>query len=361
MSESTSTAIEEQAPRFQRKRGTGFPIVPLSECVDVMRTAGKHGTEHSISAFATYLGHSTPNSGSFKRRIASFRDWKFIANATGDRVVFTDLGKRIAYPTDPAKETSDLRQAFENCAIFMKAWDDQAKGVPIGLSALANHGVQLGVSPVSKQQFAESLVESAVAAGFAELDGDKVIFVRPGNRHEGTSERETEILMQQVDERAVQRVEERTADDSRRRRFIEEMEAATAREAERERTQEEKVGPVGRATREALSEDVVRVPIGEPYWRDANEPSPRETPYPREEPYRPERPRVRASRPPADEQPRVLLQQQWDFGVGNLVFEIKSSRSLPSEAFLQIGKVMVEVEKLKELLTEGSESAESTE
>jgi hypothetical protein len=151
----------------------------LAECVDVIQKAGRHGSEHSTSAFAIFLGHSTANSGSFKRRIASFRDWKLIANATGERVVFTDLGKRIAYPTDPAKERGGLQEAFESCDIFMRVWDDQAKGIPIGLSTLADHGVQLGVSPVSKQQFAESLAESAAAAGFAELQGDTVVFLRP--------------------------------------------------------------------------------------------------------------------------------------------------------------------------------------
>lgn len=52
------------------------------------------------------------------------------------------------------------------------------------------------------------------------------------------------------------------------------------------------------------------------------------------------------------EKPAVLHQQSWDFQAGNLVFEIKSSRSLPASAFGQIGKVMSEIEKLKDMLTE---------
>jgi hypothetical protein len=54
------------------------------------------------------------------------------------------------------------------------------------------------------------------------------------------------------------------------------------------------------------------------------------------------------------EKPAVLHQQSWDFQAGNLVFEIKSSRPLPASAFGQIGKVMAEIEKLKDMLTEGS-------
>jgi hypothetical protein len=151
--------------------------VALPEAVAILLKAGRHGNEHSISAFATYLGHSTPNSGSFKRRQAAFRDWKFILGMTGERVVFTDLGRRVAYPTDPARERQDLQEAFQNATLFWKVYDDQAKGVGISLATLANHGVQLGVAPVSKDQFAESLAQSAVEAGLAEMEGDKVVFL----------------------------------------------------------------------------------------------------------------------------------------------------------------------------------------
>ena len=59
-------------------------------------------------------------------------------------------------------------------------YDDSAKGVAISPVTLSNHGVQLGVAPVSKEQFAESLIESAVEAGFAEMEGEKVIFLGSG-------------------------------------------------------------------------------------------------------------------------------------------------------------------------------------
>jgi hypothetical protein len=321
MTEMTSTTAEEQAPpepeeKFQRKRGAGFPIVPLSECVEVLRTAGKHGNEHSSAAFATYLGHSTPNSGSFKSRLASFRDWKFIANATGNRVVFTDLGRRIAHPTDPAKEKRDLQEAFENCTIFMRAWDEAAKGVPMWPVVLGNLGVQLGVSPVSKEQFAESLIESAAAAGFAELDGDQVIFIRPTDDVEyemlppapepEARVREPEVRFREPEAR-IRAMRPQHVDDRRRREFEARLDAAVA---ERERDESAHVGPVGQATREALA---------------------------------------------------ALHQQSFQIPGGSLTFEIRSNRSLPAEAFMQIGRVMAEVEKLRDLLTESAESPESTE
>jgi hypothetical protein len=165
------------AERFTHKRSIGFPVVALPDAVRVIKKAGKHGTEHSTTAFATYLGHSTPNSGSFKRRLAAFRDWQFITGR-GDRVVLTGLGQRIAYPTEPGKELQDLQEAFRNCEVFYKVWDEVAKGEPVSLAVLANRGIHYGVSARSMDQFAESLSKSAVAAGFARpSDSGKIVFI----------------------------------------------------------------------------------------------------------------------------------------------------------------------------------------
>jgi hypothetical protein len=329
MTENTSAATEQQMPtreqlvepfkadsivyearvrapqKLTRKRGAGFPIVALPEAVTILRKAGRHGNEHSISAFATYLGHSTPNSGSFKRRLAAFRDWSFILGMTGDRVVFTDLGRRVAYPTDPAKEKQDLQEAFQNATLFWKVYDDSAKGVGISLATVANHGVQLGVAPVSKDQFAESLVESAVEAGFAEMEGEKVVFISPGadikvELHD-SGQATDELVVGSTDQMVV------AAHEARAQGRVGQARVDVA-------TPEISVGPV----------DFSSVPLG----------------------------------PVPEERPAVLHQQSWDFTAGNLVFEIKSSRSLPASAFMQIGKVMSEIEKLKDLLTEGSGGAQ---
>jgi hypothetical protein len=304
-------AAPERKERIQRKRGAGFPIVALPEAVSILRRAGRHGNEHSISAFATYLGHSTPNSGSFKRRLAAFRDWKFILGSTGDRVVFTDLGRRVAYPTDPVKERQDLQEAFQNCTLFWKVYDNSAKGVAIYLGTLANQGVQLGVAPVSKQQFAESLVESAVEAGYAEMEGEKVVFLGTGG---------DVVVTDPVNATDQVRVLADTA--------------YASGSAEHARVD---VDPkaVGGDDSGVVSSGTV--PAGAlAAGRD------------------------QMMRQAPGEKPAVLHQQQWDFQVGNLIFEIKSSRSLPASAFMQIGKVMAEIEKLKELLTEGPDiSSES--
>jgi hypothetical protein len=307
---------------FQRKRGAGFPIVALPEAVTILRQAGRHGNEHSISAFATYLGHSTHNSGSFKRRLAAFRDWKFVLGATGDRVVFTDLGRRVAYPTDPVKEKEDLEEAFQNATLFWKVYDDSAKGVGISLATLANHGVQFGVAPVSKEQFAESLAESAVEAGFAEMEGDKVVFIGAGQNAAVEATPEVGDALYEglpppyrgLPQRVPQAQRARPLAPPSRLTFGPTPAQEPVETADDPDELERMTGPV------AGRDEIHRFYV------------------------------------PVEEKPAVLHRQSWDIRVGSLVFEIKSSRSLPADAFVQIGKVMSEIEKLKELLTDKADS-----
>jgi hypothetical protein len=317
MSESGTSTTDAQVTatdRVRRKRGIGFPVVDLSEAVSVLRRAGKHGSEHSITAFATYLGHSTPNSGSFKRRIAAFRDWKFIAGATGDRVVFTELGRRVAYPGDTARARQDIQEAFRNCELFMRVWDDSAKGVPLDLESLANLGVrELGVAPVSKERFARSLSVSAVVAGFAKQVGEKISFINPdGDTSTGvTHEREIDDSIQVTDEvRAVAATAYGSASG--------EPAVVTVEQVNEQEKGGLKVGPSVVLTN---SHTVVE-------------------------------PRVVS----VEEKPALLHRQSWEIGGGSLDIEIRLNQSLPAEAFIQLGKVMSEVEKLKAILADEDEA-----
>ena len=156
----------------RRTRGKGFPVVPLSEAARILKDAGKYGTEHSLSAFAGYMGHSTTNSGAFKQRLAAFVDWDLITRQ-GDRVTMTDQAKRIALPPDPAKEQQDLLKTFKACEIFMKAYESSAKGIALNPATIGNTAVHnQGVSSKRKDKFASSFVDSALAVGLAEKTDD---------------------------------------------------------------------------------------------------------------------------------------------------------------------------------------------
>ncbi|MDP8931004.1 MAG: hypothetical protein M3O70_21125 [Actinomycetota bacterium] len=181
MSTSQEPSDHEQKPDAakRRKPSTGFPVVPLPEAAKIVREAGKYGFEHSVSAFARYMGHSTTNSGSFRQRLAAFRDWKLIAGR-GDTVVFTDTAKTIALPPDSRSEREALETAFMNCAVFAALYEGVAKGQPIDAQNLGAKAVhELGVSPSAVDRFTASFIDSAVAAGLAEADNGQFILLDP--------------------------------------------------------------------------------------------------------------------------------------------------------------------------------------
>ena len=117
------------------------------------------------------MGHSTTNSGAFRQRMAAMRDWKLIAGR-GDSISMTDVAKLIALPDD-AGEQEALRVAFRNCTIFSKLYETSQKGILLEQQGLGNRAVHaFGVSPSSVSKFVSSFVDSAVAAGVAEVSED---------------------------------------------------------------------------------------------------------------------------------------------------------------------------------------------
>jgi hypothetical protein len=171
---------EETGPSTpRRKRATGFPVVSLAEAAAILKEAGKYGFDHSTAAFATYMGHSTTNSGAFRQRLAAFRDWKLIAGR-GDSLSMTDIARVIAHPTDDDAERRAMQSAFMNSPVFFKLYEESAKGKPLAAAQLGNPAVlNLGVSPGSKDKFVQSFTESAVAAGLAALNEDGQIVLEP--------------------------------------------------------------------------------------------------------------------------------------------------------------------------------------
>jgi hypothetical protein len=167
------------ASAVRRKRTTGFPVVSLAEAATILKEAGKYGFDHSAAAFASYMGHSTTNSGAFRQRLAAFRDWKLIAGR-GDRLAMTDIARMIAHPTDDESERRALQTAFMNSPVFFKLFDESAKGKPLAAGPLGNRAVlNLGVAPGSKDKFVQSFIESAVAASLASLNEDGQIVLTP--------------------------------------------------------------------------------------------------------------------------------------------------------------------------------------
>ena len=176
--ETESGADNSDVKRPRRKRGTGFPVVSLSEAARILKEAGKYGFEHPAPAFASYMGHSTTNSGAFRQRLSAFRDWELITGR-GDMLTMTEVARLIAVPTDAAAERRAMQEAFGSCAVFARLYDQSAKGQRLNPDRLGGRAVhELGVTPANARKFIESFVESALAAELAELkeDGDIVLW-----------------------------------------------------------------------------------------------------------------------------------------------------------------------------------------
>lgn len=173
----------------RRKPSTGFPVVSLAEAAEIVKEAGKYGFEHSVTEFASYMGHTTTNSGAFRQRLAAMRDWKLITGR-GDSISMTEVAKLIALPPDEDSELEALRTAFRNCAIFFKLYEESQKGVLLAQQGLGNRAVHaFGVSPSSVSKFITSFVDSAVAAGIAEVsEDDRLTLVQPDDDAAGADE-----------------------------------------------------------------------------------------------------------------------------------------------------------------------------
>lgn len=159
-----------------RRRGVGFPGLPLRESVDVIVTIGQHGVTHSHDAVAAYLGHSTANSGAFRSKLAAMRDWGLIERGDKDRVTLSDLAQQLVMEAPDHNDAHELLvRAFESCRVFGVLYEDSAKQTPLEAQRIRTTVVvRHGVATEQADKFVDSFVESVVYAGLGQLEGGKL-------------------------------------------------------------------------------------------------------------------------------------------------------------------------------------------
>lgn len=156
---------QEKPKETIKAQGASFPSLSLPEAVKIIRDAGSYGKQHSLSALASYAGHTTADSGPFKQKLSSLRQWGFITTSNGT-VTLTDAALGIAYPSNENDTTKILLGAFRGCRIFYKVYEQSAKGIPLKPELMANSAVTTyRVSISSKDRFVRSFIESAEAVG----------------------------------------------------------------------------------------------------------------------------------------------------------------------------------------------------
>lgn len=189
MEPTTHTREAAEPKRPSRKRTTGFPVVSLSEAVQVLKKAGRYGFDHTLASFASAMGHKTTNSGAFRQRLAAFRYWGLVTGR-GDTVTMTEVARIIAVSADETEMRLALRQAFWNCEIFSGLYEQMAKGEPLDRDGLGAQAVlRLGVAPGKRQIFVKSFVDSVETARLAEVDGQgNVVLLESGSGDEADDE-----------------------------------------------------------------------------------------------------------------------------------------------------------------------------
>lgn len=160
-----------------KKRGIGFPQLSLREAVEAIIALGQHGADHTHDAAAAYLGHSTANSGAFRSKLASLRDWGLIARGDRSRVILSELARQLVLEAPYHDQQRQLLlAAFESCRVFGMLYGDSAKNTPLEEQRLRNIVVMRhGVATDQADRFVTSFVESVVYAGLGKLDGNKVV------------------------------------------------------------------------------------------------------------------------------------------------------------------------------------------
>ncbi|WP_419850546.1 hypothetical protein [Candidatus Poriferisocius sp.] len=91
----------------------------------------------------------------------------------------TEVAQRIARPLSDEDECNALQEAFLNCEIFARLYEDSAKGVPLKLQHLEARAVRdFQVSPKNGKRFMRSFVDSLVVAELGEVSGGESVTLK---------------------------------------------------------------------------------------------------------------------------------------------------------------------------------------
>lgn len=159
----------------KRARGASFPAIPLGEAVTLVKEVASYGSTHTNAAVASFLGHTTDNSGPYRTKVAALKDFGLLVGR-GDDLTVTPLALGLAHPGLDADTAKSMQIAFRSCTLFATVLDGLPKDRDLSVESLANSAMHNhGVATQAKDAFAKSFVKSGVAAGLLEaLDGNRI-------------------------------------------------------------------------------------------------------------------------------------------------------------------------------------------
>jgi hypothetical protein len=160
--------MQQSPPQGQsaQQRGTAFPGFSLAVCVVAIKDLMNHGGQATPDHLATYLGYRSTNNGAYLTKVGACRQFG-VLDKTGPVFVPTALGQRILHPVYPQDAQAALVEAFMNCDLFRRVYEDfKGKELPpeFGMkNALRNI---YAVKPERVNDCYRILMESAETAGF---------------------------------------------------------------------------------------------------------------------------------------------------------------------------------------------------
>lgn len=199
MTEPDKAPAAPTSTKTRGTRGTGFPVISLPAATKIIREAGTYGKVHTANALASYAGHSTANSGTWRAKAAALRDWGLVTTAPTDSFALTDRALEIAHPTSPEDAQKAMLEAFNHCKLYVEIYNDMAKGADLKVAQIANTAVtRHGVAVKSKDAFATSFVESAAAVGLATKVSADVVQLLATSASDPTSHEEEKVPEDEV-------------------------------------------------------------------------------------------------------------------------------------------------------------------
>lgn len=168
-----------------REKSALYPAVSISECLEFINQIDKlGGKSFSYASILEILGLTSPTTKSFLNRISASKQFGFITTGSST-VQFTDLAKRIMYPSNGEKESKKLLiEAFANPPLYAKLIDrfrDKAVPPKVQLSNILFNEYRI-IKPV-KDNAADCFIESASYLG---LMSNGVLCFESGKNKEET-------------------------------------------------------------------------------------------------------------------------------------------------------------------------------
>ena len=165
------SADVESAPQRRSRSTIAFPYSDLEDAVKVVTAIGDNGGSHgSMSAVASWTGHETVKSGTFRNKIAAARLFGLVVVEDGT-VTLTSLGHELR---NPEREAWARATAFRNVplydAIFVM-YEGRLLPSNVGLESEIE---KLGVAKKQTDKARQVLARAAEQSGYFDGGRDRL-------------------------------------------------------------------------------------------------------------------------------------------------------------------------------------------